>query len=93
MAAQTVRCEVERDKEVVPIMVSLSPKIQFKDGRAVKAWLGIENIEAPAVLKGAIWTVAQLEDTFGVFHGDLIKEINKFVHERCARREAKDGKH
>lgn len=85
----TVKCEVEREKEVTAINVSLAPKIQLKDGKAAKAWLGITNIEAPTAVKGAIWTVAQLEDTFGVFHSDLIKDINKFVHEKCPKRLAK----
>jgi hypothetical protein len=83
---QTVRCDVERDKEVMKVSVALSPKFQFKDGKATKAWLGIGTIEAPAVVKGAIWTAAQLEDTFGIVHSDLIREINKFVHDRCPKR-------
>lgn len=87
--AHKVKCEVEREKEVTAINVSLAPKLQMKDGKAVKAWLGVGEIEAPAAVKGAIWTVAQLEDTFGVFHGDMIKDINKFVHEKCPRRLAK----
>jgi hypothetical protein len=89
LAPHSVRCEVERQKEIVPISVSLAPKIQFKDGKAAKVWLGIGEIQAPSVVKGAIWTAAQLEDTFGVVHGDLVKEINKFVYERCPRHLAK----
>jgi hypothetical protein len=83
---QTVRCDVEREKEVMKVSVALSPRFQFKDGKATKAWLGIGTIEAPTVVKGAIWTAAQLEDTFGIVHGDLIREINKFVHDRCPKR-------
>ena len=85
LASHAVRCEVEREKEVVPVSVTLTPRIEFKNGNAVKAWLGIGDIQAPAVMKGAIWTAAQLQDTFGLFHGDLIREINKFVHERCPK--------
>ena len=85
----TVKCEVERENEVTAINISLAPKIQMKDGKASKAWLGITNIDAPTAVKGAIWTVAQMEDTFGIFHSDLIKDINKFVHEKCPKRLAK----
>jgi hypothetical protein len=77
---------VEREKEVMKVSVALSPKFQFKAGKATKAWLGIGTIEAPTVVKGAIWTAAQLEDTFGIVHGDLLREINKFVYERCPKR-------
>ncbi len=86
LAKHAIRCDVEREKEVVPITMSMAPRFQFKDGKAVKAWLGIGEINAPSVLKSAIWTVAQLEDTFGIVHSDLIKEINRFVHERCPKR-------
>jgi hypothetical protein len=86
LGTHTVRCDVEREKEVMKVSVALSPKFQFKEGKAVKAWLGIGTIEAPTVVKGAIWTAAQLEDTFGIVHGDLIREINKFVHDRCPKR-------
>jgi hypothetical protein len=88
LAKHSIRCEVEREKEVMPITVALSPRFQFKDGKAVKAWLGIGEIEAPTVLKGAIWTAAQLEDTFGIVHSDLLREINRFVHDRCPKRAA-----
>jgi hypothetical protein len=89
LASHAVKCEVEREKEVLNISVALSPRIQFKDGKAVKAWLGVGEIQAPTVVKGAIWSAAQLEDTFGVVHGDLIKEINRFVYERCPTHVAK----
>ena len=89
VAPHAIRCDVEREKEVVPISVTMTPRIQFKDGKAAKVWLGIGEIQAPAVVKGAIWTAAQLEDTFGVVHSDLVKEINRFVNERCPKRLAK----
>jgi hypothetical protein len=86
LGTQTVRCDVERDKDVMKISVAMSPRFQFKDGKASKAWLGIGTIDAPTVLKGAIWTVAQLEDYFGIVHSDLIREINEFVYQRCPKR-------
>jgi hypothetical protein len=89
LPAHAIKCEIERGSEVIPVSVSLAPKLQFKDGKVAKAWLGIGVIEAPAVVKGAIWTAAQLEDTFGIVHSELVKEINTFVHERCPKRVAK----
>lgn len=85
----TVKCEVERDKELTTINISMAPKLQMKDGKVEKAWLGIGTIEAPAAIKGAIWTVAQMEDTFGIFHSDLVKDVNKFIYEKCPKRLAK----
>jgi hypothetical protein len=89
LSPHAIRCDVERGTEVIPISVSMAPRLQFKDGKASKAWLGIGEIQAPAVVKGAIWTAAQLEDTFGIVHSDLLKEINQFVYERCPKRLAK----
>jgi len=83
---ETAKCEIEREKEVTTVNVTLQPKITFKDGKAEKVWLNVTSIEAPAVVKGAIWTAAQVEDTIGLFHGDLIKEINELLHEKCAQR-------
>jgi hypothetical protein len=82
----TIACVVERDKGTTDVKISMAPKITFKDGKAQKAWLNISKIEAPTIIKGAIWTVSKLEDNFGLFHGQLIKEINTFVHKKCAKR-------
>ena len=84
-AKHTIKCQVEREKEVTPINVTLQPKIEFKGGKAVKAYLGLKEIDAPAVVKGAIWTVATLEDTVGVFHGDIIAEVNEFISSKCPK--------
>lgn len=46
----------------------------------------ISDIVAPAVVKGAIWTAAKVEDSFGLFQGEMIEEINEFVRQKCAQR-------
>jgi|LNFM01.1.fsa_nt_gb hypothetical protein len=82
---QTVKCQVEREKDTLDVSVTLAPKIQFKAGKAEKAWLGVKNIEAPTVIRGAIWTVAQAEDYFGLFHTDMVAEINEFTGQKCTK--------
>ena len=84
-AAQTVKCQVEREKDTLEVGVTLAPKIQFKDGKAEKAWIGLKQIDAPAMIRGAIWTAAQAEDYFGLFHGDMIAEINEFTGQKCPK--------
>lgn len=83
--AHTVKCQVEKDKEVTPINITLAPKLQFKGGKAEKAWLNVTTIEAPAVVRGAIWTAAQLEENFGLFHSLMIAEINEFIGQKCPK--------
>ena len=85
LSEHTVKCEIEREKEITPINISLAPKINFKNGKAEKAWLNIKKIEGPAVVRGAVWTAAQVEDTFGIFHGDMISEINEFIDDKCPK--------
>jgi hypothetical protein len=80
---QTVKCIVEREKEETPINITMAPKITFKGGQAVTAILGVKEIEAPAVVKGAIWTAATLEDNVGLFHTDMLKHINEFIGPKC----------
>jgi hypothetical protein len=82
---QTVKCQVEREKDTLDINVTLAPRIQFKAGKAEKAWLGVKGIEGPAVIRGAIWTVAQAEDYFGLFHSDMLAEINEFTGQKCPK--------
>lgn len=81
-----ISCAVEREGEVTDIKLTLAPKLEFAAGKAVSASLGIGNIEAPSVLKSAIWTVAKLEETFGLFQGQLVSEINEFMLEKCQKR-------
>jgi hypothetical protein len=81
-----IKCQVEREGDVTDIKLSLAPKLLFEGGRTTTVHLGVGNIEAPAVIKGAIWTVAKLEETFGLFHGELVEEINEFVEKKCAKR-------
>lgn len=85
LSPQTVKCQVEREKDTLDVNVTLAPKIQFKAGKAEKAWLNVKNIEAPTVIRGAIWTVAQAEDYFGLFHSDMVAEINEFTGQKCVK--------
>ena len=81
-----VRCEVERTDEVNKIDLEMAPKMSFKNGKVEKAWLNVSNIEAPTIIKGALWTVAKLEENVGLFHGEMVSEVNEFIHEKCAKR-------
>ncbi len=85
MEPQTAKCQVEREKEVTEVSVTLAPKLTFKGGKADKAWLNVKQIDAPAVIKGALWTAAQIENNLGVFHGDMITGINEFIAQKCPK--------
>ena len=83
--AHDVKCEVEREKEITTVNITLAPKVTFKNGAADKMWLNVKTIEAPAIVKGAIWTAAQIEDNFGLFQSEIISEINDLVQKKCPK--------
>jgi hypothetical protein len=83
--SHVVKCVVDREGKETPISITMAPKITFKGGQAVTASLGIKEIDAPSVVKGAIWTAATLEDNVGLFHSDILKNVNNFLGPNCTR--------
>ncbi len=83
MPDQTVRCKVEREGKLRPIRAKASPRLDFKNGRANKVWINLKNVDGPTDIKALIWMAANLEDSLGIFHKSMIKQINKFIHRRC----------
>ena len=81
--AQAVKCEVDRNGEIKPITATLAPKLVFKNGQAEKVWINLKDLKGPADIKGTVWAAAKLEDSLGLFHGKMIKSINRFMYKRC----------
>ncbi len=82
---QTVNCKVVRSNKVRPVTIVVEPKINFKNGLARKIWLNVRKVDGPSDVKGLIWTVAKLEDSIGIFHRPMIKQINKFILKKCPK--------
>jgi len=82
----TVECHVEQGNGMEVVHITLAPKIAFKQGQAKTVWLNVRKVSGPASIKAMVWTVAGLEDNMGLFHRPMIKEINKFVHQKCAEK-------
>ncbi len=79
-----VKCEVERDKEAkADINFDFSPKVTFENGKAVKAQLNWGKIDAPALVKGAMWTATASDNTFNVLQSTVVEDINDFVDKKC----------
>ena len=85
----TVACEVQREKEPAKIQFSFAPKITFEGGIAKKAALNWGKIQAPTLLKGAMWTATATDNTFNVLESTLVEDINDFITRKCD--EVKDG--
>jgi hypothetical protein len=79
-----VVCEVERENTTpAEIKVEFTPKVTFEKGKAVKAVLGWGKIEAPTLLKGAMWTATATDNTFNVLQSTVVEDINDFIGPRC----------
>ena len=55
-------------------------------------WINLEKIDGPENVTGTISTIAAMEDKLGIFHGSLIKSVNKFIHKRCADKYGPEAK-
>lgn len=87
---QTINCKIEgADNKLNSLEVDAAPKIKFRNGRAHKVWLNIEDVRGESGLKSLVWTASKLADNIGLFHGATVKEINKFIHRTCERRYGK----
>ena len=78
-----VHCEVERKEGNADIRFEFSPKVTFEKGKAVKATLNWGKIEAPTLVKGAMWTATATDNTFNVLQGTIVEDINDFVTAKC----------
>ena len=79
-----VSCEVEREKEEPSkITFEFAPKVTFEGGKATKASLNWGTIEAPTLVKGAMWTATATDNTFNVLQSTLVEDINDFIGPKC----------
>lgn len=85
LAQHQVACEIERDKEIDRVYFMLGPKVRFENGQAKQVWINLKKVEGPATIKAMATTLAQFEDTVGLFQSSLTKAINKFIAEQCPK--------
>jgi len=79
-----VNCEIEREKEApAKISFAFAPKVTFENGKATKASLNWGAIDAPTLVKGAMWTATATDNTFNVLQSTLIEDINDFIGPKC----------
>ena len=83
LTKHTVSCTVKREKDTADIKFSFSPKVSFEKGIAKKAALNWGKIEAPTLVKGAMWTATATDNTFNVLQSMLVKDINTFIKDGC----------
>jgi len=79
-----VNCEIEREKDgPAKISFACAPKVTFANGKATKAALNWGAIEAPTLVKGAMWTATATDNTFNVLQSTVVEDINDFIGPKC----------
>src|SRR5262245_43322107 len=81
----TANCVVEQDGKLEKVTAVLAPKIEFRNGKAEKIWVRLKSVDGPTGIALTVKTAAQLADTLGLFHGQMIKGINRYVERHCPK--------
>jgi hypothetical protein len=79
----TANCVVEQDGRLEKVTAVLAPKIEFRDGKADKVWVRLKSVDGPTSVTVTVQTAAQLADTFGLFHNQMLKSINRYIQRHC----------
>ena len=83
---QSISCDIGSGGEKYPVKLTIAPELKLKDGKATNAALHIDDIEGAKLIKGVVWTAAALEQNLGLFEGDLVREINRFIDKECPKK-------
>lgn len=79
-----VTCKIEREKEApTELKIAFTPTVSFKDGKAASARMNWGELEAPALIKGVVWTATGTDNTINVLKGMLVDDINEFIGPKC----------
>jgi hypothetical protein len=78
-----ITCEFDREPEKYTVKVEMTPKVSFKDGKAVKSALNWGKIDAPTLAKSALWSATAADNTFGVLNKTIVEDINDFIGPKC----------
>jgi hypothetical protein len=79
---QSIACEIG---EKYPVSATMAPELKMKDGKNTGVSLHINDIKGEALIKGAVWTAATLEQNFGILEGDMVREVNRFIQKECPK--------
>jgi hypothetical protein len=83
-AKHTVTCSIASEKKgSTDFSFELTPKVTFENGKAVKAKAQWGKIEAPTLIKSALWTATAADNTVNILSGTIVDEVNTFVSKRC----------
>jgi hypothetical protein len=72
-----------KDGTAYNLKISIEPTVTFEKGQATKVEMGWGEIEAPVLVKTALWSSIAVDRGFNVLSSGAVKEINDFLFEKC----------
>ncbi len=84
LAKHTATCTVGHEKGDATIFkFDLTPKVTFEHGKATKAQVNWGQIEAPTLIKSALWTATAADNSVDLLSGTITDAINDFIGKQC----------
>jgi hypothetical protein len=79
-----VTCTIANGKDgPTEFKFELTPTVKFENGKATAAHANWGKIEAPALIKSALWTATAADNTVNLLSGTIVDSVNDFVTTRC----------
>jgi hypothetical protein len=77
-------CTVGHEKgDATEFKFEMTPKITFEGGKATKAQANWGQVDAPAVIKSALWTATAADNSVGLLSSTITEAINDFIGKQC----------
>ena len=77
-------CVIASDKSgATHFKFELAPKVEFENGKATEAHAHWGKIEAPTLIKSALWTATAADNTVNLLSSTIVDEVNDFVSKKC----------
>jgi hypothetical protein len=79
-----VTCIIASDKSgATHFKFELAPKVKFENGKATEAHAHWGKIEAPTLIKSALWSATAADNTVNLLSSTIVDEVNEFVSKKC----------
>jgi hypothetical protein len=80
----TATCTVGHEKgEATEFKFELTPKVTFENGKATKAQVNWGKIDAPTLIKSALWTATAADNSVNLLSSTITDSINDFIGKQC----------
>jgi hypothetical protein len=84
LEAHQMKCTVDRaSADAYVLEATMTPEVTFKNGQAANVKLNWSNINAPLLVKGAIWSATTLDSAMNVMGNSAVTHLNRFMSESC----------